>query len=296
MRMPNFPDKLLFAIVLAILIFLFFHKYFALFKPQSNNNEVQPAENLQTNRNLFWGFDKENDKLDEIWLPEKSSNKNWWLNSGAYFYIKDFKGYTVQNELSDNDEWRLKYMHNTPSETDNGYHPQNIFRLISKAQFKDTEQELHFIIHKYHLSESENRNESNAVLLFSDYEDSDNLYYSGLRIDGTAIIKRKCETRYETLLQAKILDGQYDKEISPNLLNSNHEYALKVITTHDENDNANIKLYIKLSPEPDWKLIGDATDTNSCRPNTNSSVGIRTDFMDVEFTKYSVKTLKTTQE
>src|SRR3989344_6750614 len=68
--------------------------------------------------------------LQETGSQQESSSPYWWLNSGAKLIISNGTGKTIQKELGSNDKWRLLYLYSNPIDTDKGYHPQNIFRLI----------------------------------------------------------------------------------------------------------------------------------------------------------------------
>jgi hypothetical protein len=116
--------------------------------------------------------------LPEAGRMSESTHKYWWVNSGAYFYFVNGVGKTVMGNLPKNNKWRTLYSKTNPGETDNGYHPQNIFRLVLKSRWKNIQQEAYFKITNYHLSRNYYRNESNGLLLFNRYQDGNNLYYA----------------------------------------------------------------------------------------------------------------------
>ena len=62
----------------------------------------------------------------------ESLDKNWWVNSGAYLYLNNDTASTIQGTLPQNDTFRIGYALKETVDTDNGYRPQNIFRLVNR--------------------------------------------------------------------------------------------------------------------------------------------------------------------
>ena len=135
-------------------------------------------------------FDKSY-SVEEAGSINSSSNQNWWVSSGAYFNSTNGEGKTLQGSLSSLNPWRVAYKLSNSIDTGDGYYPQNIFRLISKSQIQNFQIESYFKIVKDNLTNSPNRNQSNGLLFMTRYTDANNLYYIGIRVDGTAIIKKK---------------------------------------------------------------------------------------------------------
>ncbi len=218
-----------------------------------------------------------------------STDPTWFLNSGAYLFIGSSTWRTVFGELSSNDPWRTEYVFENPVDTDNGFHPQNIFRLVSIGTWQNVEQTLYFRIAKTNLSASPNRNESNGVLLFSNYADADNLYYAGIRVDGTAIIKKKINGNYYDLDQETIYPGVYDVNSSPNLMPQNVWIGLRTVTKTLPGGSVSIDVYIDKNGSGSWTQAAHGIDDGSDGGPALSGghAGIRTDFMDVEFRQYS---------
>ena len=233
--------------------------------------------------------------LEEAGTPEDSKSKNWWVNSGAYLVKEDTVLKTVQAELPVADKWAKLYKQTTPVETDNGLHPQNIFRLVNKSTILNFRQQAYFKINKTILSRSPNRNESNGLLFFNRYNDGDNLYYTGIRVDGIAIVKKKKNGVYTTMSQTKFFDGSYNKESNPNLLPQNQWLGLRSEVQNTPSQQVLIKLFLDREANGNWHQIAEVTDDNSNFDGaafTNPAhVGIRTDFMDVEFKDYSLTQL-----
>lgn len=232
-----------------------------------------------------------NEVLAESGNMRESPSPYWWLNSGGIMKIEDLRGSTNIGELDSLSKWRLLYKISNPEDTDDGYHPQNIFRLVSRNTWQDFSTQSYFKILKDNLSESSNRNASNGILLMLRYQDGDNLYYAGLRVDGTAIIKKKIDGEYFTLAQKQIFDGFYDREKNPNLLPKNVWLGVRG-EIKNQNGFVAIKLFVDTKEDGKWVEILEARDMDSS-PNKepiydSGFSGIRTDFMDVEFKDFRI--------
>ncbi|MBI2113125.1 MAG: hypothetical protein HYT50_00910 [Candidatus Wildermuthbacteria bacterium] len=225
-------------------------------------------------------------KLQEASSLFASSSPYWWVNSGAYLDIYAGRGHTQQGSLPFLDPWRVLYAKNNPADTDQGYHPQNIFRLIGKSKWQNASQEAFFLVAKDNLSQSSNRNASNGILLLNRYQDGNNLYYAGVRVDGAAVIKKKQNGAYTTLSYVKgVYPGTYDRTSNPNLLPKNKWIGIKSETQNNADGSLTIRLYIDKGWTGSWELVAQATDTRN--PITSAGYGgIRTDFMDAAFENY----------
>lgn len=226
--------------------------------------------------------------LPETGAMDESSSPYWWVNSGGSLTIEDGIGKTVQGELSKFSPWRIAYAKANPLDTDNGYHPQNIFRLISRSMWENVQQEAYFNIANDNVSDSPNRNESNGLLLMSRYLDGNNLYYAGVRIDGAAVIKKKYAGDYTTLAYKKIFEGTYDKIQNPNLLPQHTWIGLRSEVITNADSTVTIKLFTDIGKTGIWTLVLEAHDDNTHGQVIHSEgyTGIRTDFMDVLFDDY----------
>ncbi len=231
--------------------------------------------------------------LEEAGSSEESVNFFWWLNSGGLMTLNDNGGETVQGKLPDNNKWRALYLKVNPEDTDEGFRPQNIFRLLTKNKFQNFTEEARFVINQYNLSDSSNRDQSNAVLLFGRYENSDNLYYAGIRVDGYSVIKKKVKGEYFVVDERLVFNSveSYDRKDNPNLLPINTPITLKLVV-EDRKNTVHLKLFTMIGDEADFKLIAEGDDIGQYGGlplQNNGSVGIRTDFMDIKFSNFSVK-------
>ena len=277
------------AVLIALManILVFFFRETSLFK----NNEPDSFS--------FSGHGQNTEEsLEESSAMEKSASADWWLNSGGILNISKNEFSTNIGKMPKNSSWRKLYAKNNPRDTDKGYFPQNLFRLVSKSQWKDLSQQVYFYIEKINLSESDYRNESNGVLLFNRYQDGDNLYYTGLRVDGHAIIKKKIGDKYYTLKEKAVLtdDEKYDRVDNPNLIPEEEWIGIKSEVTNVGRNTVNIKLFLDREQTGDWELVLEAKDKGDQygdEPFRQAGrAGIRTDFMDVRFKNYSISEMK----
>jgi len=227
--------------------------------------------------------------LSETGSMSESESTWWWVNSGAYFVVEGGIGRTIRGGLSEGDVWRKKYNDAKPKTTQDGFHPQNIFRLITKQKWQNMSEEVYFKITGMHKAPVEERGESNGVLLFGHYIDQDDLYYAGLRVDGQAVIKKKIKGKYETLAIEQIYEGEYDREHNENLLPRDKWIGLRM-TVQDYDGDVIIALFIDKNKTGKWEQVLTTVDAgNNQALIRKGHAGIRTDFMDVEFENYIIK-------
>ncbi len=234
--------------------------------------------------------------LNEAGNMTESSSASWWLNAGGLCYFDDNKFKTIQGDLDKNNKWHQAYLKNNPRDTDNGKHPQNIFRLVSRGKWKNLDQQAYFKINKDNLSSSSYRNESNGLLFFNRYQDGNNLYYTGIRVDGFAVIKKKMGGKYFTMAYNRIVDGKYDRNKNPDLLPEHQAIGLKSEIKNEADGSVSIKLLWDKEKTGNWELIAEARDNGKKYGGkaflNEGYAGIRTDFMDVEFDDYKIEEIK----
>lgn len=236
-----------------------------------------------------WPTSSKENTLEETDNPKTSSSQDWWLDSGGLAYFSDDKISTIQGDLSRDNHWRQEYAGTNPIDTDSGLHPQNLFRLISKKFWGDLSEQAYFNLKKYHVSASDNRNESNGLLLFARYADADNLYYAGLRVDGLAVIKKKYQGGYSVLGEQAVFPGTYDRDKNSNLLPMDRPLGIKLEVSDTKDGGVNLDLYLDTNNTGDWQKILSAKDEANNHPLSGASaVGIRTDFADVVIKDYEI--------
>ncbi len=253
----------------------------------------------QSGKKFFFGSNNKDEAiLEESVSMGKSASAYWWLNSGGIMKISGQGFSTNIGPLPENSSWRKLYAKTNSTDTDNGYYPQNIFRLVTRQKWQNFSQSVYFNIDANNLTQSKNRNESNGVLLFNRYQDGDNLYYSGLRVDGRAVIKKKIGGKYYTMAEKNIwADGKkYDRKDNPNFLPFQQWIGIKSEVQNTDDATVVIKLYVDQEQKGDWRLVLEARDKNDKygkKPFLDQGyAGIRTDFVDVYFKQYDIQELK----
>jgi len=257
------------------------------------NNSDKIINSIDSSTTFSDKFSK-NEVIEESGSMSESSSSNWWLNSGAFFIKEAGIGKTLFDEIDKNSKWQKAYLQYNAADTDNGYHPQNIFRLVTRSKWQNFQQTIYAKIKKYNLSESKNRSESNGLLLFNRYLDSDNLYYVGIRVDGTAVIKKKINGNYYTLAQKSFYkaDVPYNRDTNPNLIPGQKWIGLRSEIKTNSDNTVGIKLFIDKDKTGNWVLAAEANDDGKTYGGATilneGYAGIRTDFMDVEFDDYKI--------
>jgi hypothetical protein len=264
---------------------------------QAQKITAKGAETLPTNpSSLNYQF-KVNGVVEEKSTMSQSYSPYFWVNSGGRLLLKDGVGMTVQSKLGTNDYWRVLYGKNNPLDTDNGYYPQNLFRLVTKSKWDNFEQSVKFNIANVNLTNTPNRGGYSGILLMSRYQDGYNLYYSGVRMDGTAVIKKKYKGTYYTIASGPAFKSAtpYNRDTNPNLIPTDKWVGLKSKVTTGTDGSVVIKLFIDRDNTGSWEELLTATDkpgTNGGSPVTGPAyAGIRTDYMDVKFDDYNFKSL-----
>lgn len=232
----------------------------------------------------FTDYFHETRVLNEAGKMEESASQEWWLSSGGLFIQNPGTGKTVQGALPEGSIWQQKYAQH--HETDNGLHPQNIFRLVTRNRWANVLQELHYRVNAYRMSDSKHRNASNGIHFISRYQDQHNHYYAGFRVDGQAVIKKKMNGIYQTIGRAKVYQGEYDREKQPLLLPLHSWVGVRCETRTKE---SGVDIILSVHERGGWRVVLKATDGDL--PFKEGHAGIRTDFMDVEFDNYRIARL-----
>jgi hypothetical protein len=245
---------------------------------------------------MTYSFDA-HEVIVEAGAMEESANPYWWLNSGGEVRSGGGIGMTLFGESQVVDGWGKAYAAANPRDTDQGRHPQNLLRLITRSSWENMRAEAYFRIEKVQMSASPNRNESNGLLLFSRYKDADNLYYAGIRVDGSAVIKKKQNGTYATIAQKPLYadDVPYSRDTNPNLIPGHKWIGLRMITFTNPDDTVYLALFTDRGRTGAWTLALEARDDGKSFGGgaiTGAGyAGIRTDFMDVAFDDYRIEKL-----
>lgn len=228
--------------------------------------------------------------LRETLSPSQSSSPYWWLSSGGMLLLENGAGKTNQGSLSVADPVRIAYAQKLPAQTDNGFHPQNLFQLLTKQTWGDATQEADITILADNIWNPANTNPWNGVHLISRYRDGNNYYYIGMRMDGAIAIKKKIDGLYYTLAEQKHFPGTYSKFISPSLLPKGRTMGLRSETLTNTDGSVTVRAYLDENNTGNWQLVTSAIDRGSGgAPFTAEGYGgIISSFMDVAFDNYAV--------
>jgi hypothetical protein len=116
------------------------------------------------------------------------------------------------------------------------------------------------------------------------------LYYAGLRVDGSVVVKRKYNGGYVTLLILPYLNGPiYDKEYNPSLIPKDVWIGLRMETENLKTEGVKIRLCLDVGRTGSWQCPLEVVDREGASLKKSGSAGIRTDFMDVEFKDYLIE-------
>jgi hypothetical protein len=229
-----------------------------------------------------------------------SSDQNWWVSSGGYLYLNNGTASTIQGRLPQNDTIRIAYSSSDGREdTDKGYRPQNIFRMVNRNTWEGNyTEELYFKYSKYNNmtnAKGKNLGSENGISLMVNYKDADNLYYVGLRADGFAGIKKKIDGNYSALQsEVKVFPGDYKHY--DNLIPQDKWIGLRAVVeehrqggTMPSKDQIYIAMYIDEKGDgSSWKYVTSYLDQNSTTIFKQGHTGIRTDFIDAQFRDFQV--------
>lgn len=235
--------------------------------------------------------------LHETGSMSESSSPYFWLNSGGRLILKGGIGQTIQGALSSTDRWRILYNASSAVDTGNGFYPQNLFRLVTKSSWTNVEAEVRFNINKLNMTDTPNRDGYSGVLLMSRYQNGQNLYYAGIRMDGKSVIKKKVGGTYYTLASGTAFkaDSAYNKYRNPNLIPENRWMRLKSVTRDLPDGSVKISLYMDTSDTGTWQLLLETIDRDGLGGlkaiHGSGHAGIRTDYMDMLFDDYRLTEL-----
>jgi hypothetical protein len=192
-----------------------------------------------------------------------STSPYFWLNSGGNLTIADGIG-NVRGESA----------------------------LISRSTWNNLSQEISLRINGTEV-DSPYIGAYSGILFLSRYKDDNNYYYTGLRVDGQAVVKKKIDGVFYTMGAAQVYGemGSYDRESNPNLLPQYEWIKMKSETKNLSSGEVEIVLYVDKLGDGTWTEVLRAKDVsgrfgNSPVINGASHAGVRADFMSVSYEDY----------
>jgi hypothetical protein len=273
-----------------LLILVYVLSWFLFHMPMSE----KPVATASISGTIFIDSFNKNGTLFETGLPNDSSDPNWWLDSGAKMLFLGTIAQTLQGDLPQDDRWHALYAKNNPSETDQGAHPQNVFRLISRTSWENVQAQMEFNIVRDNLSASAGRDPSNGILIMSRYSpDGQTFYYAGLRVDGEAVIKKKYQGTYYIMAERRAYSGLYDGSAHPSLLPHNQWIGIRSETK--TSPDGSVTVVLSMRDNGQWKELISATDSGEYAGTPPiigpAQIGIRADFMDVQFHNFRAESI-----
>lgn len=239
-------------------------------------------------KTFIYNFNAEG-TLEETSSPAESTSPYWWLDSGGRLILAAGVGRTVSGPLPSADRWRLRYKQTSALDTGDGYYPQNLFRLVTKGSWHNLEQSVRVYLADLNLTNTPNRGEWSGVFLMSRYVNKDNLYYTGVRMDGAAVIKKKFAGTYYTLAYKPIFGfgTSYDRDTVPNLIPGKQWLGLKntIITRSD----GAVAIDFYLDQGDGYELVLSVVDDGRGGvPAIKGAgrAGLRSDYLDVWYDDY----------
>ncbi|MGH7823085.1 MAG: hypothetical protein ACREQ9_25275 [Candidatus Binatia bacterium] len=225
--------------------------------------------------------------LEEEGRIDQSSDPEWWLSSGALFFRSGDSARTIQGDLPPDSPWRGAYSRSNSRDSAGGARPQNLFRLVHRRSFANLDQQVSFLVQRTDASSSPNRNASNGVFLFQRYLGENDLYASGVRVDGAAAIKKKSGGRTHTLASRPLFGNgaPYDRGANPNVLPPGRWIHLR---TEALDDPQGVRLRLFVDGTLAVETIDDGRGAEG--PLLGSGLaGVRGDFMDLELRGYAAE-------
>ncbi|RJQ36400.1 hypothetical protein C4552_03880 [Candidatus Parcubacteria bacterium] len=254
----------------------------------------RPMESLDVPPPALYEHFAEDRVIEETATPDESTDRYWWVNSGGAVTIAGGVAAGLMGDLGEESSWRTRYRASNPVDTDDGAHPQNLLRLLTRDRWRNERQIAYFRIRGEHHSQSPNRNASNGVGFYHRYQDSETLYYVGLRVDGQATIKKKINGTYYELASAPIFAGRYDREQNPTLIPRDQWFGLIGEVQDQADGTVIIRMFFDRNRKGAWRLVAEAHDDGRVGGSAITEPGrggIRTDFLDVEFDEYRILTI-----
>lgn len=221
----------------------------------------------------------------------ESSSPYLWLKSGALLPISGTTGTSLQGSLPTTSTWRTIYAKRDSGASDNGAHPQNLFRLMTKGTVANPAAQVYVNRVRDNLANTANRHGYNAESLITRYQDENNFYFASIRADGYAVIKKKTGGVYQTLVAKKIFSGTWSATTNPDLIPLNNWIGMKFSVVPNASGNPVLSLYTDVGKTGLWTPALSVTDDplKFGSPITAPGlVGIQSDYADIALDDFRI--------
>ncbi|MES2216426.1 MAG: fibronectin type III domain-containing protein [Patescibacteria group bacterium] len=219
-----------------------------------------------------------------------SPSPYWWLETGGRMYLSNCLGSTILGKVPEGSPLQVHYSSIYKILSDNGSHPQNLFQLFMRTSLSNASEEIYVNVQAHNLTNAMNRAPWNGISLFLRYVDENAHYYAGIRDDGYAVIKKKRDGIYQTLVSKKIFPGTYNATTNFSLIPSQQWIGLKIIVADDSLGRPHLSLFMDKGRTGEWLLVSEVIDDPlRFGPKIAAGIcGMRSDFMDLLFDDFKL--------
>lgn len=246
---------------------------------------IHPAKaTAQSTLPLVYLFDVPG-TLAQTTYASQSSSPYFWLRSGGILSISGGRAYSNQGKLAATNYWRTKYDAMNPTATDNGYRPQNVFTMFSRASLTNVSVQIYVDRVRDNLSNNANRHPYNGEMLYARYVDDNNYYLAGLHADGTVLIQKKVDGVYTTLASKQFFAGSYGANGDYDLIPGGKWLGIKFLVANNVNGTPVLSVYTDIGWSGSWKLALTAKDSGSTITGAGLA-GITSNFADIELDNF----------
>ena len=235
---------------------------------------------------MYYTFNNPGVLSESSTMAQSTSPYLWLLSGGRMIVTTGGIGETIQGDLLANDRLYRVYSARSAVSSDNGAHPQNVFKMFGRDSVQNPSAQIYINRIKDNTSNPVNRRPYDGESLLARYQDVNNYYYGGLREDGGIVIKKKTNGVFQTLVSKQLFAGAYNSATNPDLIPRNQWIGLKFVVDSTHSTNPMISLYTDVGQTGTWQLALSVVDDPVKYGNaiTNAGlVGIESDYADAQF-------------
>ncbi len=145
-------------------------------------------------------------------------------------------------------------------------------------------------------SSATDRHPYNGESIIARYADDNNYYYAGLRADGAAVIKKKTNGIYQTLLLKQVFAGTYSAASNPDLIPLKTWVGLRLAVADNASGVPVLTLSTDVGKTGVWKqvlTVSDDTARFGRALSAGGMVGVESDHADAQLDNFKVTDLST---